>query len=589
MSAEDASKANRWAQVLPYFLIQGVTGHVYAWSVFNAPLCQQLGVVASSSADWGLGDVLPLFSVSAATLGVCAASLGPKIGEMGPRASAAASAGCWAVGLGLSAVACKMHSLPLLIAGYGVLGGIGWGFGYIGPIAGLLAWFPDKRGMLQGLGMTSFGLGSLIGPVLATKLIESNTKAPTYLGQSSEMSLITEAGTRFADIAGELKEVIVAVANDAATGVVENGVYLVGSGDSGVAMTFATLGVCYSSLLFLASMRVRLPPENFQPTPSNTPPGPAQASQVVATDVKINENLTADSNVKAEVVKEDSENEVNITASEALKTKQFWMFLGAMTGNAMAGLAIVSSGKLLMTDCFAVALPHIATAGFCAAFVSAIATANTLGRLAWGVAGDWMGRRKAMIAFSVAAPVCAIIPTLTALTATSPELGAGPLAGFVIGTCGIITCYGGLFAVTPAYVADIFGPANAPAIMGRVLCGYGAAAIAGPGILASLRAYGDMAVVQDLASKVDPEVFRAKFGDSVDNLIVLWEKKTVSIQSLLSILPPDTIDPTYTLYSDTFYTMSAVLTLAAICSWNIHPISKATWTAIKAARKSVGK
>eukprot|EP00470_Lotharella_oceanica_P011611 CAMPEP_0170191542 /NCGR_PEP_ID=MMETSP0040_2-20121228/51988_1 /TAXON_ID=641309 /ORGANISM="Lotharella oceanica, Strain CCMP622" /LENGTH=272 /DNA_ID=CAMNT_0010439655 /DNA_START=20 /DNA_END=836 /DNA_ORIENTATION=+ len=220
-------------------------------------------------------------------------------------------------------------------------------------------------------------------------------------------------------------------------------------------------------------------------------------------------------------------------------------------------------------------MPEIATPAACAAFVSALAFMNTAGRLVWGVVGDKIGRRNTLLTFAVTAPVCAAIPTLIHAGAASPALGAAPLVAFAGSTLGIIACYGGLFAVLPAYVADIFGPKHAGAIMGRLLCGYSAAAIAGPGMLATLRARGDRAAVEELAAKVDPEVFANTFGASIDSLPELWEAKTVTIQNLMAILPPDmhVIDPTYTLYTDTFYIMSGLLAAAAVASWSTGPMS----------------
>ena len=570
LSQADAEKSNRWARAAPFFLMQGVTGSVYAWSVFNEPLTTQLGVVAASSADWGLGDVLPLFSVSALMLGAGATAFGPQIDAMGPRASAALASACWGTGLALSALACQQHSLPLLVIGYGVLGGLGWTFGYIGPISGLLAWFPDRRGLLQGLGMMSFGLGSLAAPVLSTKLIESNRKPPEFLGDASAVDLVTENGVRFANVAGEAKEVVVATASDAALGVIENGVYVVGTGDAGVAATFATLGACYSSALAVAAATAKLPPEGFTP-PVATAQGQAKTASTTAEKLSDAEELT------------------DVTANEAIKTPQFWYLLGVMGGNAFAGLGIISSGKLLMSDCFAVTMPEIATAAFCAAFVSAIASANTVGRLGWAVAGDYMGRKRTLVTFALSAPVIAMVPWMIEAAATNVSLGSLPLMGFVASLCGVITCYGGLFSVMPAYVADIFGPKYAASIMGRLLCGYSAAAVAGPGVLAWLRSTGDRKAVENLASKVNPAEFEKAFGSGVENLGELWEKKTVTIQNLLTLLPPETIDPTFTLYSQTFYVMAGVLGLAGICSTRMGPLSAASRSAIAASRRTASK
>jgi hypothetical protein len=47
-------------------------------------------------------------------------------------------------GLMVTSLGCHLHALPLLYLGYGVLGGMGWGFGYISPVSTLIKWFPGN-------------------------------------------------------------------------------------------------------------------------------------------------------------------------------------------------------------------------------------------------------------------------------------------------------------------------------------------------------------------------------------------------------------------------------------------------------------
>jgi len=58
-----------------------------------------------------------------------------------------------------------------LYVSYGLLGGIGLGLGYIVPVATLVKWFPDRRGMITGIAVAGFGAGALIAAPLATRLI----------------------------------------------------------------------------------------------------------------------------------------------------------------------------------------------------------------------------------------------------------------------------------------------------------------------------------------------------------------------------------------------------------------------------------
>src|SRR5215469_1601251 len=49
--------------------------------------------------------------------------------------------------------------LWIIYLGYGVLGGIGLGIGYISPVSTLIKWFPDRPGMATGMAIMGFGGG----------------------------------------------------------------------------------------------------------------------------------------------------------------------------------------------------------------------------------------------------------------------------------------------------------------------------------------------------------------------------------------------------------------------------------------------
>jgi hypothetical protein len=62
----------------------------------------------------------------------------------------------------------------------------------------------------------------------------------------------------------------------------------------------------------------------------------------------------------------------NVHYNEAMKTPQFYLLWGAVFGNAVAGVSIISCAKTMMHDIFAAALPGIVTGGFAAGFVMAL-------------------------------------------------------------------------------------------------------------------------------------------------------------------------------------------------------------------------
>ena len=135
----------------------------------------------------------------------------------------------------------------MIYLGYGVLGGCGLGLGYVSPVSTLIRWFPDRRGMATGMAIMGFGGGAMIGAPLKKFLLDYFAKSPEFLGAESAVNLITEGGRRFAEIAGKKVEVVVASASEAAQMAIpgDPGVYVVGSGNTGAAGAFLTLGIVY--------------------------------------------------------------------------------------------------------------------------------------------------------------------------------------------------------------------------------------------------------------------------------------------------------------------------------------------------------
>ena len=79
------------------------------------------------------------------------------------------SAALWGTGHFIAGIGAMNHSLPLVIGGYGVVGGLGLGLGYISPVGTLLRWFPDRRGMAAGLAVAGTGGGAILAAPLNSK------------------------------------------------------------------------------------------------------------------------------------------------------------------------------------------------------------------------------------------------------------------------------------------------------------------------------------------------------------------------------------------------------------------------------------
>lgn len=145
-------------------------GAAYAWSVFRIPLVKQFG--------WSIAQVSLTFTICWFVLGCMASIGGLWLNWRGPRIVAVIAGLLWGGGVFLSSF--SAHKLWLLYLGYGIIGGAGLGMGYIVPIAVLVKWFPDRRGLITGIAVAGFGAGSLISAPLAGKLMQSAGLMPTF-------------------------------------------------------------------------------------------------------------------------------------------------------------------------------------------------------------------------------------------------------------------------------------------------------------------------------------------------------------------------------------------------------------------------
>lgn len=168
------SPKSRWGIAAAGFLMQMALGAVYAWSVFRTPLVKQF--------HWSISDVTLTFTICIFVLGVAAFFGGLWLSKVGPRT--VALTGGFLYGLGVFLASFSANKLWWLYLSYGVIGGIGLGFGYIVPIAVLVKWFPDRRGLITGIAVGGFGAGALVTAPVATRLIQHVGVLPTfaYLG-----------------------------------------------------------------------------------------------------------------------------------------------------------------------------------------------------------------------------------------------------------------------------------------------------------------------------------------------------------------------------------------------------------------------
>ena len=208
--------------------------------------------------------------------------------------------------------------------------------------------------------------------------------------------------------------------------------------------SFVVLGCVYFVMMMLGAMAVRVPPEGWRPA-GWKPREHGESSMITS---------------------------ANVTATNAVKTRQFWLLWTVLFCNVTAGIGILEQAAPMIQDFF----PSV-TAAAAAGFVGLLSLCNMSGRFAWSSTSDVLGRRPTYMGY------LGIGAILYLLLATA---GTASIASFVLFTGIILSFYGGGFATVPAYLKDLFGTIEVGAIHGRLLTAWSAAGIAGPLIVNGL-------------------------------------------------------------------------------------------------------
>jgi len=158
------SHINRWWRVLGGLSMNLALGTLYAWSIFVAPLEKEFG--------WKRAQTSTVFGIAVVVFALSFIVAGRLQDKYGPLWISLIGGVLVSLGFFLCAYTTSLNYLYIC---FGVIGGLGNGFGYATPIPVMAKWFPDKRGLAIGLAVGGYGAGSAIfGPLANLKLI------PTY-------------------------------------------------------------------------------------------------------------------------------------------------------------------------------------------------------------------------------------------------------------------------------------------------------------------------------------------------------------------------------------------------------------------------
>lgn len=356
----------RWPVALAGFCFMFILGTVYAWSVFKKPLMEAHG--------WSAGEATAAFQLVILFLGLSAALGGRFVDRFGSRRVALISALAFSLATALAGLADSLGSRWLLWLGYGVLGGVGNGLGYIIPVVLLVRWFPDKKGLVTGLAIMGFGLGAAVMGKAAPQLI------PTL----------------------------------------------------GIANTFYLSAAIALVIMLMAVAFLVNPPAGWAVQTPTAPARPAAAP-------------------------------ISVDFAAARRMPQFYLLWLILFINISAGIALVCNLSPLAQSQAGLSAAEAGTLVFvCSLF-------NGLGRLFWAAISDRIGRRSAFLfILGSQAPLFLLLPYVHGAVA------------FCVLASYIFMCYGGGFAVMPAFAAETFGPAHMGGIYGKLLLAWGLGGILGP-------------------------------------------------------------------------------------------------------------
>jgi OFA family oxalate/formate antiporter-like MFS transporter len=492
----EAEMKNRWLIAASAVGIHISIGSVYAWSVFNLPLENAFG--------WAKSDVAITFSLAIFFLGMSAAVMGRFVERNGPRKSGMVAAVLWGTGLMVASLGVKLGVIQILWLGYGVLGGMGLGIGYITPVSTLVKWFPDRRGMATGLAIMGFGFGAAIGgpvynyimsdvaarrlgmPEASFRAGISNYNAAKTILKTIHLHDESAASYSMEQLLGAVK----AGSNDSILGMLppklaqDAGPSLValqaaltnpdlapfwevrgsekfkGAIGSGISAAFLFAGLAYLLIMFAAASYIARPPQGWMQD--------RMKAEVDAGKRKVIPDLT------------------QMTANAAARQPPFYGLWIMMFINISCGIGIIYTASPLAQE--SIGLTPAQAAGV----VGLMSVFNGLGRLGWASFSDYLGRANTYtLFFAIQIVAFWFLPSITSIILFQVVLYL------------ILTCYGGGFSTLPAFIGDLFGTKELGAIHGYVLSAWAMAGVFGPQMVARLyQATGSYVTVLHVFSSV---------------------------------------------------------------------------------------
>ncbi|KAI8805216.1 major facilitator superfamily domain-containing protein [Cladochytrium replicatum] len=443
----------RWVLMPAAVLIQLCVGSLYAFSALTDPFSFQGDyylpietAILGPNGGIDRSQASITFYLAVAVFGSTAAILGPWMERNGPFRGTLLGAILFYAGNLLAALGVYVKQFWVVWLGYGVVGGMGLGIGYISPVSPLQKWFPEMRGIAAGLAVCGFGGGSIIAPYTQLALI----------------------GNKYSKNPDE--------------------------GNLGVPLTFVILGTCYFVVMVICGLALRMPPPGYEVkginintikgaenTANNANLAPVAGSSNSSGAAVVQVHNEDDEKDKEEKEKLNTSNEVTVaieeqpvvdTASlfsmtllESLGSTEFRLMYAMLFCAQITGLLVISKIQSICANQLK------QSADMAATYNSALGVMNLLGRLILPTLSDFIGRKPIFILSLVVQAICLGMMPVTIHTRSLP--------GFLTVAFIIAMVYGAGFGIIPAFLADQFSSKNIGATHGVILTAWSLAGVAG--------------------------------------------------------------------------------------------------------------
>jgi OFA family oxalate/formate antiporter-like MFS transporter len=316
-------KQERWIVLVAAVGFLTVAGAAYSWSLYTRPLMAFFG--------WSSVEVALGFSLLIVFIATGAIAGGFLHDWFGPRWVSVGGAVMWGLGSLLAGLGLNTSGLWWLYLTYSAIGGFGCGMMYVVPGACVTKWFPEERGLANGIVLCGFGLGSLFFNLIVS--------AYAPFARIVDLANRIESGREAAAAAGHPYVMIPGIAH---------------AGIGVIAQVFLWSGVAFLILGVICALVLHPPPAGFS------------VAKMAGRPV-----------------------ERNVAPREMFRSRAFYLIWSMILINSTCGLALFGNGVAIYAHVAGVGgVAAVATFGW-------LSSANGFGRLLWAWLSDDVGRMRA--------------------------------------------------------------------------------------------------------------------------------------------------------------------------------------------------